>query len=345
METLPKITVVIPIRNEAGFITQTIRYLQEQDYPPDRMEIIVVDGYSTDGSSEMVQKIAAADPRVQWHGNRVQRSSAGRNTGAKVGTGDIITYVDGHTYIDNNQLLRNIARLLEEKDVSVLSRPQFLETPDNTPFQKAVALARRSPIGHGLDSTIYTDEEKYVNPASSGATYKREVFEKVGYFDERYDASEDYEFNYRVAKAGYRAFTSLKLAVYYYPRKTLGALFRQMSRYGTGRFRLFRKHPETLGAGTLAPVAFILGLVVLPLLSLWSDWFGWAFVGLYGLYLLAILLSSLVIAARHGLVYLFLCPPIFLFIHLGLGYGFIAEGIRALIGKAPRFKWGEGRSI
>ena len=337
MEQFPKITVVIPIRNEAGFITQTIRFLQEQDYPKDRVEIIVVDGYSTDGSTEMVQKIAAEDPRVKWYGNPVQRSSAGRNTGAKVGSGDIITYVDGHTYIDNNQLLKNIARLLDEKDVSVLSRPQFLETPDNTTFQKAVAFVRKSALGHGLDSTIYTAEDKYVNPASSGATYKREVFEKVGYFDERYDASEDYEFNYRVAQAGYRAFTSLKLAVYYYPRNTLGALFKQMARYGTGRFRLFRKHPETLGPGTLAPVAFLFGLVALPSLSFWSSWFGWAFVGMYGFYLLAILLSSLMIAAKHGPVYFFLCPPIYLFIHLGLGYGFVAEAVRALFGKSPKF--------
>jgi GT2 family glycosyltransferase len=339
MDEYPKITVVIPIRNEAKFIAQTLNYILTQDYPADRMEIIVADGYSTDGSSEIVQKIAESDPRVRWFPNPVQLSSAGRNIGAKAATGDIIMYVDGHTYIDNDQLLKNTAMLMKLREVSVLSRPQYLETPDNSTFQKAVALARRSVIGHGLDSTIYTDEDMYVNPASSGATYKREVFDRVGYFDEQFDASEDYEFNYRVAKAGYQAFTSLSLAVYYYPRATPGALFQQMARYGAGRFRLFRKYPETLGLGTLAPVLFTLGIILLPLLSwLVSDWFGAFFFVMYGVYVASILISALILAEKNGAANLFLIPPIYVCIHAGLGYGFIVEAVRTLFGLAPKIE-------
>ena len=226
--------MVLPIRNEANFIAKTIKQLQEQVYPRDRLEILVVVGYSHDNTAAIVQEIAAQDERVRYLHNPKLWSSSARNIGAKEATGDIITYIDGHTYIDNDQLLINIARLIAEKEVSVLSRPQFLDTPENTTFQKAVSLARKSALGHGLDSTIYSDEDMYVNPTSAGASYKREVFDKVGYFDEQFDASEDYEFNYRVAQAGYRAFTSLQLAVYYYPRKSFGTLFKQMTRYGTG---------------------------------------------------------------------------------------------------------------
>lgn len=259
METWPKISVVLPIRNEAKFIARTIKYLQDQDYPRDKLEILVAVGDSIDNTSEIVQGIAAQDSRVRYLYNPKRWSSSARNVGAREATGEIITYVDGHTYIDNDQLLKNTARLMAEKAISVLSRPQFLDTPDNTTFQTAVALVRRSLLGHGLDSTIYTDKEMYVNPASAGASYRREVFEKVGYFDEQFDASEDYEFNYRLAQAGYRAFTSPKLAVFYYPRLSLGALFKQMARYGTGRMRLARKHPPTLGIGTLIPPLSHLG--------------------------------------------------------------------------------------
>ena len=338
MDNLPKITVIIPIRNEAAFIAQTVKYLQEQDYPADRMEILVVDGFSEDGSRDIVSAIAAEDSRVRLLDNPVRLSSGARNIGAREATGEIVLYVDGHTYIDNDQLLKNTARLLQDKQVSVLSRPQYLDTPENTTFQKAVALARRSQLGHGLDSTIYTDKEMYVNPASSGAAYRREVFDRVGYFDERFDASEDYEFNCRLHKYGYESFTSLKLAVYYYPRKTFGALFKQMSRYGTGRFRLFRKYPETLGIGTLVPPLFLLGLLGLPLLSLLWPLFLYLFIAGYGLYALTALFSSLLIALKNGPVYLLLCPPIYLTVHLGLGYGFIAEGIRTMLGKAPEIK-------
>ncbi|MEW5794952.1 MAG: glycosyltransferase family 2 protein [Candidatus Zixiibacteriota bacterium] len=328
MENWPKISVVLPIRNEAKYIARTIQYLLDQDYPRDKLEIIVGVGDSIDDTAEIVQRLSMSDSRVRYLHNPKRWSSPARNLGARAATGDIITFIDGHTYIDNDQLLKSTARLMAEHNVAVLSRPQFLETPENATFQTAVALVRRSPLGHGLDSTIYTDKDMFVNPASAGASYRREVFEKVGYFDETFDASEDYEFNYRVAQAGFKAFTSLKLAVYYYPRNSIAGLFRQMARYGTGRMRLARKHPATLGIGTLIPPLFALGLVVLPLVALWLSAFWYVFAVLYGLYVAAVLVSSMAIALRHGIVHLVLAPPIFLTIHLGLGCGFLQELVR-----------------
>ncbi len=329
----PKISVVIPIRNEERFIAQTLRFLQKQDYPREKLEIIVVDGDSDDRTVDVVREIAAEDDRIKLLGNSKRLSSAARNIGAKNATGEVITYIDGHTYIDNDQLLKNIASFIEEKDVSILSRPQFLDTPDNTTFQKAVSIARKSSIGHGLDSTIYNDGEFYLDPTSSGATYRREVFDRVGYFDERFDACEDLEFNYRVAKAGYRAFTSLKLAVYYYPRAALKALFYQMKRYGIGRMRMARKHAESLSLGTLVPTLFIAGIIVLPLLSLVCKPFGYLFLIFYGLYILAVLVSSIVYSFREGLKFLPLLLVIYPTIHIGLGWGFIAELGRTIVGR------------
>lgn len=323
--SFPKISVVLPIRNEANFIARTIRYLQDQDYPADKLEILVVVGDSTDSTAEIVQQIASVDDRVKYFRNPRLWSSSARNIGARAATGEIITYIDGHTYIDNDQLLKNTARLMTEKGVAVLSRPQFLDTPENTTFQKVVACARKSPLGHGLDSTIYSEQDMLVNPSSAGASYKREVFDTVGFFDESFDASEDYEFNYRVSRAGYQAFTSLKLAVHYYPRQSLGALFKQMVRYGRGRMRLARKHPGTLGLGTLIPPVFTLGLLGLPIINNLSYGLGRLYSACYLLYALAVIASSTVVAARHSAVYLFLVPPIFLTIHLGLGCGFLLE--------------------
>ena len=324
-KSYPVISVVLPIRNEAGFIARTIKYVQEQDYPGDKLEILVVVGDSDDNTAEIVKDIASRDSRVRYLTNPKLLSSSARNIGAKAATGEIITYIDGHTYIDNDQLLKSIASLMEEKKVAVLSRPQFLDTPENTIFQKAVSLARKAPLGHGLDSTIYSDKDMYVNPASSGASYRREVFETVGYFDEQFDASEDYEFNYRISQAGHKAFTSLKLAVYYYPRQSLKALFKQMTRYGRGRMRLARKHPGTLGLGTLIPPIFTLGLLGLPIALLLSSWPGYLCSAGYLIYVLAVLLSATTIAIRSGIKYLFLTPPIFLAVHLGLGFGFLLE--------------------
>jgi len=335
--SLPKISVIIPIRNEARYIERTIRYVQEQDYPGDKLEILVVVGDSVDDTAAIVQKIAAEDPRVTYLYNPKNWSSAARNIGIENATGEIITFIDGHTYIDNDQLLQNTAQLFREQNVSVLSRPQFLDTPENSHFQKAVSLARTSLVGHGLDSTIYNDRDEPVDPTSSGASYRREVIDEVGRFDERFDACEDVEFNHRVSKAGLESFTSLRLAVYYYPRESLRKLFGQMSRYGVGRFRLACKHPDTMSPSTLIPFLFTVGMPVLAILSFVHPILRYLFLAAVGLYALLVLPASLIVAARHGWSFLPVLPPIYLAVHAGLGYGFLKEMIRTMSGRGTDF--------
>jgi cellulose synthase/poly-beta-1,6-N-acetylglucosamine synthase-like glycosyltransferase len=335
--SLPTISVILPIRNEERFIAQTLQYLQSQDYPIDKLEILVVDGESSDNTVAIVNRMAASDSRIRLLSNPVRLSSAARALGASRATGDVITFVDGHTYIDNDQLLKNTARLLAENNLSVLSRPQFLDTPENSFFQKAVSLARKSPLGHGLDSTIYMAEDALVDPTSSGATYRREIFAKVGNFDERFDACEDVEFNYRVAQAGYQSFTSKKLAVYYYPRESLNGLFKQLKRYGVGRFRLARKHPATLSIGTLIPPLFVGGLLFLAFASLFSPLAAMLLLASMGLYMGITLAVSASLAAKHGQSYFPALPPIFWTIHVALGWGFLEELVRTLLGKGPKF--------
>jgi len=338
IDRYPLISVVVPIRNEERFIATTLEYLLGQDYPDKMLEILVVDGESDDRTVEIVLDMAERDDRIRLLTNPKHLSSAARNVGAREARGDIITFVDGHTYIDNNQLLKNLVALMRDHNLQVLSRPQFLETPDNSWFQWAVAIARRSVIGHGLDSTIYTSEDKEVDPTSSGATYHQEVFDRVGYFDERFDACEDVDFNFRVAQSGFKSFTSLKAAVYYYPRNSLGGLFRQLMRYGIGRFRLARKHPGTLSLGTLIPFLLTVGIPALALASLFYMplWYVLA-VGV-GVYVVLIVFGSIVLSLRHGLIYLPVLPFIFPAIHFGLGWGFLVELCRTLVGKGISFK-------
>ncbi len=335
MNEYPKITVVVPVRNEEEFIAQTLGYILSQDYPNEQLEVIVADGESDDRTREIVNNISEADSRVRLIENPGRLSSAGRNVGIKNATGDIVTFIDGHTYIDNDQLLKNIAHYMAEKEISVLSRPQFLDTPENNFFQKAVSLARRSVIGHGLDSTIYTNKEMFVNPASSGASYRRDLFDKIGIYDERFDACEDVELNYRAHLNGYKSYTSPDLAVYYYPRSSIKGLFRQLKRYGQGRYRLFRKHKSSLSLGTMVPVLMTLGIPLGIVVSLLWNPFVYPFIIALAFYLLLITGWSLAIALRKGIRYFFILPLIYPTIHLALGYGFIKE---FLFGKRFDFK-------
>lgn len=341
MTNVPFITLVMPVRNESRFIKGTIHQILAQDYPPDRFEIIVADGMSDDTTRAIVTEIAAQHPQVRMLDNPARRSSAGRNVGFKNGKGDIFLVVDGHCYIPDNQLLNNTVACLEKSGAACLGRPQPLDPPGLTEFQKAVALARASKLGHGGDSLIFGTYEGFASPVSNGATYRREVFDKVGYVDETFDACEDVEFNYRVEQAGFTCYTSPALTVRYYPRENLRGLMRQMIRYGTGRRTFTRKHPAALTLNQLIPAGFVVGLLITVSLLVVEALSGGAIGGplpltlltsslllLYGFYVLIILVESVRIAAKNGWQYLRWLPFIIFTVHFGLGWGFVRQTVK-----------------
>jgi len=329
----PFLTVVMPVRNEARFIADTLGQLLRQDYPRDRFEILVADGMSDDGTRDIVARIAGEDGRVRLLDNPQKRSSAGRNVGFRAGQGDYFVVVDGHCHIPDDQFLRNISDCFEKSGAHCLGRPQPLDPPGLTQFQQSVALARASRLGHGGDSLIYGEFEGFASPVSNGAAYRREVFEKVGYVDEAFDACEDVEFNYRVEQAGFQAYNSPRLKLQYYPREDLNGLFKQMQRYGTGRCRLCRKHVKFLTLNTLIPPVFAIGVLVI--FTVFAVGF---FIPIYDTvklvsiapivaYFILIFLESYRISCfsfhnmHSNLV-------IFFVIHFGLGFGFLEELVR-----------------
>lgn len=334
METLPFITVVIPVFNEERFIGETLGQLVWQDYPETRYEILVCDGGSTDRTREAVREISVDHPMVKLLDNPGKRSSSGRNVGFKSGRGDYFVVIDGHCSIPSATLLRDIAAAFEKSGADALGRAQPLAPDGITFFQRAVALARAARIGHGGDSLIYSDHAGFVSPVSNGAMYRKEVFEAVGYVDERFDACEDVEFNYRVEKAGLKAYMSPELTVLYYPRDSLGGLYRQMRRYGEGRCRLWRKHPETLSLNTLVPPVFA-GAVLAAccmaaavLIGLLPAWTLWPVAAGFGLYAALVAIQTVVSCLGAGWRYGFYLPAIFFVIHFGLGMGFVHEFAR-----------------
>jgi glycosyltransferase involved in cell wall biosynthesis len=319
--------VCIPVRNEERFIHRTIDEIQAQDYPQDRYEIIVADGESTDKTAEIVKSICRKHPNVLLFNNPQRRSSAGRNIGFKNGKGDLFLVVDGHCLIGNPQLFRKIVNCFKKSGAQCLGRPQPLDPPGINDFQKALALARESSLGHGGDSLIYSSHEGFVSPVSHGAVYKREVFEKVGYVDEAFDVCEDVDFNYRVERAGFKTYMSPSIAIKYFPRENISSLWRQMLRYGKGRFQFLQKHPETFSIMGMVPAIFVAGLFLLPIFGLIHSAFFSLWVAACGLYLLVVAAASLKIAFRAGLPFLPYLPVIYFVIHVGLGLGFILKFI------------------
>jgi glycosyltransferase involved in cell wall biosynthesis len=338
----PFITIVIPVRNEERFIAGTLQQILEQEYPMERLEVIIADGLSGDGTSEIVLKFSRNYPYFKLFDNPGRLPSSGRNVGFKNGRGDIFIVIDGHCYIPDKNLLRNVVRCFDKSGAYCLGRPQPLDPPGINVFQEAVSLARASKVGHSGNSFIYSNYEGYISPVSNGAIYKKEIFEKVGYVDENFDACEDVEFNYRIEKAGFKAYMSPSLVVKYYPRESLKGLFRQMKRYGMGRFKFINKHPEAINLNMLIPPIFVLGLLAFIAFGLCFSvsflfhlsWLVSIDVAMgvlslvYAVYVILVLGESLRIGLKQGLRFFKYLPPIFFTIHFGLGLGFLNEMLR-----------------
>jgi succinoglycan biosynthesis protein ExoA len=329
----PFISVIVPVRNEAAFIADTLQQLLDQRYDAARFEVIVADGRSTDDTRAIVAALQTRYAHVRLLDNPRTWSSAGRNAAIRAARGDIVLLIDGHCELKNPYYLQNLADAFAESSADCVGRPQPLDVACATGVQRAIATARASRLGHHPASHIYSDRAGYVPPQSVAIAYRRGVFDSVGLFDERFDACEDVEFNHRVAKAGLICWFTPRVRVHYHPRTNLAGLYRQMLRYGRGRMRLARKHPETFSLPGFLPAAFLAGVVAGALAAYWSTLLALLYAGVLGVYGAVLLLFSLALCVRERDVRLLpLFPLVFLAIHVGAGAGVWCE---LLLGPPP----------
>jgi succinoglycan biosynthesis protein ExoA len=330
-EPAPFITVIVPVRNEARFLARTIEQLVAQDDPGAGFEILVVDGRSVDATRAIAEELAARHASVRVLDNPGRLSSAARNLGVRQARGELIVIVDGHCELDGRDYLRNLAEAFRRSGADCLGRPQPLDVTGASPLQRAIAAARSSRLGHHPDSFIYADAEQFIPAKSVAVAYRRTVFDRVGGFDERFDACEDVELNHRIDRAGLRCFFTPAVQVRYFPRSSLRGLFHQMARYGRGRVRLLRKHPETFSPGGFLPAAWVAGLLAGPLASLAWPPLWWVYSGAVALYLALVLATSAAIAWRHREpTFLGWLPLVFLTVHAGAGWGVLREWSRGV---------------
>lgn len=328
--TVPFITVIVPVKNEAKAIAATLGCLFAQDYPADAFEVIVADGGSTDETVPIVRRFQAEWPNLKLLFNPVGYSSGARNLGVIHMRGDYIVIVDGHCQIQNRRYLQDLANAFEKSGADSLGRPQPLNAPSPSLFQQAVSVARASKLGHNPGSDIFSDQPKFVEPQSTAIAYRREIFPKIGLFDESFDACEDVELNHRVHAGGLSCYFVPELKIEYHPRASLSGLFYQLSRYGRGRARLAAKHPGSLTLPALVPPLWLIFLTLGPLAALVWVGFFWAYLAVLSFYLLAITAESVRLGRSKPFRVAGRLPLIFMAIHAGFGWGFLREAGKCL---------------
>jgi GT2 family glycosyltransferase len=164
--------------------------------------------------------------------------------------------------------------------------------------------------------------EGYVDTVTYGC-WRREIFDRIGFFDESLVRNQDDEFNLRLRRAGGRIWQSARIQSWYKPRSTLRSLFQQYAQYGYWKVRVIQKHRIPASVRHLVPAGFLLLLLALPMLSFYSALALQAWLGLIGAYLAFIVLASLRTANGKGWKLLPVLHLVFASFHFGYGLGFL----------------------
>lgn len=314
----PLVTVIMPVLNEATFIQRSLGAVLAQDYPSDHLEILVIDGGSTDGTPQIVQEMLSYTGNIRLLDNPKKIQAAALNIGIQAAQGDIIIRVDGHTTITPEYVVTCVKYLIGEEAYNVggLMRPV-----GKTTIGQAIALATTSPFGIGNSKFHYSNREQIVDTVYMGA-FRRELFDKIGLFDEQLARNEDYELNIRIRKAGGKILLSPGIISYYTPRSSLLSLWRQYFQYGYWKVHTLIKHPDSLRWRQVIPPLFVFTCFGAMLFGIIWKPMRWCFAAVAAAYLLANSVASTIAARRGGWRYLPVLPIVFGAIHFAWGLGF-----------------------
>ena len=248
----PPVSVVMPVRNEARHLAESVRHILQQDYPGE-IELVLAVGPSRDRTLAIAGQIAADNPRVIVVPNPTGKIPSGVNCAIKAARFGIITRVDGHAMLPPGYL-RIAVRTLQETGADDVGGVMAAEGV--TPFEQAVAWAMTSKAGVGGANFHTGGQAGPVNSVYLGV-YRRVAIEKAGGYDEHYLRAEDWELNHRIRLSGGIIWFAPELRVTYRPRSSPRALGAQYFHYGRWRRVVARQHTGTINLRYLAPPAAV----------------------------------------------------------------------------------------
>lgn len=252
----PFVSIVMPCRNESAYLDDCLKSILAQDYPRDRIEILVAEGESTDGTAQTLENAARLDPRISVVENPDRIQSAGLNRLLAIARGEVIVRMDAHCVYAADYVSRCV-EALNATGAAAVGGAQRIAA--RTPFQRAVRAALSSWLGTAGAPHRSADYEGLVASVFLGA-FRRDTFDRFGIYDPLAVAAEDAELNQRIVDGGGKLYMSSRIVVHYFPRESIAALARQYFSYGQGRARTLLKHGRLV---TLRPAIPFLALASL----------------------------------------------------------------------------------
>ena len=234
------VTVVVPARNEEANLGPCLSSILEQDWP--NLQVLVVDGASTDGTAAIIESFARRDPRVELLVNPDRTIPRSLNLALRAARGSWLVRVDAHACVPPDYVRRLMRHLESGAWGGVGGRK---DGQGVTPAGRAIAAAMASPFGVGNSTYHHGRCVRTVDHIPFGA-YPTALARELGGWDERLLANEDFEFDYRVRRHGRQLLFDPELKIGWQCRQSVPDLFRQYRRYGRGKADVARLHPASL---------------------------------------------------------------------------------------------------
>ncbi|HMU30824.1 MAG TPA: glycosyltransferase family 2 protein [Nitrospira sp.] len=352
--TYPIVSIIIPCRNERAFIAGCLESVLANDFPKDRLEILVVDGLSDDGTREILDGFSRDHAFLSVLDNPKRVTPAALNLGIKHTRGPIVMRMDAHARYDSHYISRCVDALGKYKVDNVGGIWKTLPRTETLAGWGVVkALSHPFGVGNSHFRLPQGSEPKFVDTVPFFCV-RRWVFQELGgfneslvrgedmefslrlnqpgVFNERLTRGQDMEFSLRLRKAGGRTLLIPDIVSYYYARSDIKSFWCHNWINGVWAILPFAySNVIPVSLRHLVPLFFVGSLVSTLVLTAWQGTFGWMFAGILGAYLLANVVASLHVAweARQP-QYAVLMPIIFAMLHVGYGLGSLWGVVRLL---------------
>ncbi len=295
----PSVSVIIPCRNEEKTIHLVLEALRQQTFPIEELEVVIADGFSTDGTRHAIQSYSESNHalKIRLVDNPKKIIPAGLNTAIKAASGQLIVRMDAHSLPEPDYVERCVNALQADLAENV-GGVWNISSRNDSWIARSIAAAAANPLAVGDAHYRFTNKAAYVDTVPYGA-YRRELFDKIGLFDESLLANEDYEFNTRIRQSGGRIWLDPAIRCTYFARPNLKALAKQYWGYGYWKAQMLKRYPDTIRWRQALPPLFVLGVFLLAILGLfWRP--AWIVLGsVIALYLVIQLIPAISIARRQ----------------------------------------------
>ncbi|SDH27621.1 Glycosyltransferase, catalytic subunit of cellulose synthase and poly-beta-1,6-N-acetylglucosamine synthase [Leifsonia sp. 98AMF] len=326
VNTLPGVSYVMPVLNEVTHVRAAVDSLLAQDYAGP-FEVTIALGPSMDGTTQLVEELAAVDSRIRVVDNVVGSTPAGLNLAIRESQYPIVIRVDAHSVLPPDYARVAVETILETGADNVGG---LMDAQGTTDFERAVARAYGSRVGLGGTKLHVGGEAGPAETVYLGV-FRRDRLIEVGLFDEEIKRGQDWELNRRLRTTGGTVWFTPRLKVTYRPRPNLYRLARQFFSTGIWRGELARRFPASNGLRYFAPPVMVVGVAVGTVLGIVgiiqallgaAPWLLWGF-AIPALYVVIVVVSALLWGRRDGfrpfLWFLVVLPCI----HFSWGIGFV----------------------